>query len=194
MKALLYKDLWIARWTILPMLIFSVVICVVPLPFSTATLPLAYGCLLLPCLFQQENREHWYSLAAMLPYSPRALVGSKYLLSGGVIVLLGLACFFGPLAASPGLSSAERLADVETLVGVLLAFYAFSLPTLFFLGPGNLVGAYLTGLAGFGLFGLFRLFFDEAHPEGIPLPLILALLLFLVSFLVAGKVYDKRQW
>ena len=194
MKALLYKDLWIARWTILPMLIFSVVLCAVPLPFSTATLPMAYGCLLLPCLFQQENRERWYALAAMLPYSPRALVGSKYLLSGGVIVLLGLACFFGPLAASPGLSSAERFAGVETLVGGLLAFYAFSLPTLFFLGPGNLVGAYLTGLAGFALFGLFRLFFDEAHPEGIPLPLILALLLFLVSFLVAGKAYDKRQW
>lgn len=200
MKALLYKDLWIAKRFSLPMLVLAVAICVIPLPFpfDTSALPLVYECLLLPCLFRQEHQEHWYALAAMLPYSSRTLVGSKYFLTGGVILLLGLASFFGPLVTCPGLSAAERLASTGTLVLSLLMFYTFSLPALFFLGPGHIGGAYLVGIAGFGCVGLLSLSFEETHAfffgQHFPLVLTLTLLLFLASFLVAVRWYGKRQW
>lgn len=196
MKALLYKDLWISKQYSLPMLVLAVAFCVIPLPFAfdTSTLPLAYGCLLLLHLFQMENRENWYALASMLPYSSRTLVGSKYLLTGGAILLLGLASFFGPMATCPECPAAERLGNSGMLVVSLLVIYALFLPALFSLGPGHTGGAYLVAIAGFGCVGLLSLSLEEALLPHLPLMLALAFLLFLASFLAAVKRYDKRQW
>ena len=77
MRALLYKDLVVNRSTILTYLVLAVVASLCPYVGGhwvftlsiTLVLPIAY--------LQQEHKEKWFQLAAVLPYSPWAVVGAR---------------------------------------------------------------------------------------------------------------------
>lgn len=194
MKALLYKDLWINKQSTLAVLLLGVAVCVIPFPFDTDALPLVYGCILLPQLFRQELQDRWYTLGTMLPYSSKALVGSKYLLAGGVVALLGGAAFFGQLVTHPGATAAERGENALLLMAALLVLYAVFLLALFHLGPDALAGAYFLAIVGLGCLGGVAVAARENQLLSSAPCFPLALLLFLASFPVAVKQYNNRLW
>lgn len=197
MKALLYKDLWVCRRTTLTALLLGVALCVIPFPFDPFPMLLIYGSMLLPQLVHQEHQDHWYPLATMLPYSPRALVGGKYLLAGSVAAILGAASFFGQLVTCPGASAAEHLHAAGCIVGPLLVVYAIFLPALFHLGPDSATAAYIIAFGSTccaGAIAALTGLSEALLPQHLSLFLLLALLLFLASFPVAVKRYEKRLW
>ena len=81
MRALLYNDLVVNRSTILTYLVLAVVASLCPYVGGhwvftlsiTLVLPIAY--------LQQEHKEKWFQLAAVLPYSPWAVVGARYVVT-----------------------------------------------------------------------------------------------------------------
>ena len=96
MKALLYKDACVLWKQMKFMLVIIAVFCLLPNSFGLNTFFVVYAGLMLPVsLMAYDERAHWDSFAAMLPYPPRALVLSRYAagwlltLLAGVLYLVG---------------------------------------------------------------------------------------------------------
>lgn len=198
MRALLYKDLVVNRGTILIYLALTVVISLIPSPRVDVALPLAITLVLPVAYLQQEHKEKWLQLAAVLPYSPWAVVGARYVvtaLAGAIAAgctLLKQFAFHGLAELLPALSQAALvLALFLLLQGVLL-------PAIYALGPDRIVEVYIIffgllfvgGLLFFTLIEPMFLWFST-HPGVV---LALGVALFLVSLPVAVRRYARRGW
>ena len=79
MKALLYKDACVLWKQMKFMLLLVAIFCLLPNGFGLNAFFVAYAGLMLPMsLLAYDERARWDSFAAMLPYSPRAVVVSRY--------------------------------------------------------------------------------------------------------------------
>ncbi|MFQ8984559.1 MAG: ABC-2 transporter permease [Evtepia sp.] len=75
MKALLYKDACVLWKQMKFMLLLVAIFCLLPNGFGLNAFFVAYAGLMLPMsLLAYDERARWDSFAAMLPYSPRAVV------------------------------------------------------------------------------------------------------------------------
>ena len=71
MKALLYKDACVLWKQMKFMLVIIAVFCLLPNSFGLNTFFVVYAGLMLPVsLMAYDERAHWDSFAAMLPYPP----------------------------------------------------------------------------------------------------------------------------
>ena len=87
MKALLYKD-FLVLWKQMKFVIFMVAIfCLLPnLGFGLNNMWVVYAGLVIPTsLLAYDERAKWDELAAMMPYTVKSIVGSKYVL--GLLLL-----------------------------------------------------------------------------------------------------------
>ena len=202
MKALLYKDLCVL-WKQMKFVIFMVAIfCLMPdTGFSLNTIFVAYAGLIIPVtLFAYDERAKWDSLAAMMPYSTRDLVLSRYLF-GWLSTVFAVLCYLvGQLLFSSGHKPAgeSSLVLVMTLA-ITLVVQAVYFPILFRLGAekGRLV--MLVVIVGImvvvGLAANILRDAPLAAPGFLaPLVLIVAVLLCLASVKVAEKQYAQRVW
>lgn len=198
MRALLYKDLVVNRGTILSYLVLAVVVFLLPYVGGHWVFPLAITLVFPVAYLQQEHKEKWLQLAAVLPYSPWAVVGARYVvtaLAGAVTAgctLLKQLGIYGPAELPSSLSQvALALALFLLLQGVLL-------PSIYALGPDRILEVYLI------FFGLVfvggMLFFSLTEPiflwfstrPGVMFALGLAL--FLVSLPIAVGRYARQGW
>ena len=198
MRALLYKDLVVNRSTILTYLVLAVVASLCPYVGGhwvftlsiTLVLPIAY--------LQQEHKEKWFQLAAVLPYSPWAVVGTRYV----VTALAGAITAGCPLLKQLGLYGAAELLPALSQAAWVLALFlllqGILLPAIYTLGPDRILDVYLIF---FGLlFVAWLLFFSLTEPiflwfsthPGVVFALGLAL--FLVSLPIAVGRYARRGW
>ena len=110
MRALLYKDLVVNRGTILSYLVLAVVVFLLPYVGGHWVFPLAITLVFPVAYLQQEHKEKWLQLAAVLPYSPWAVVGARYVvtaLAGAVTAgctLLKQLGIYGPAELPSSLS------------------------------------------------------------------------------------------
>lgn len=198
MRALLYKDLVVNRGSTLIYLALTVVISLIPSPRVDVALPLAITLVLPVAYLQQEHKEKWLQLAAVLPYSPWALVGARYVvtaLAGAVTAgctLLKQLGIYGPAELSSSLS------QVAVALALFLLLQGMLLPAIYALGPDRIVEIY------FVYFGLILVvvvlilsniqpmsLWFSTHPGVV---LALGLALFLVSLPVAVRRYARRGW
>lgn len=198
MRALLYKDLVVNRGTILSYLVLAVVVFLLPYVGGHWVFPLAITLVFPVAYLQQEHKEKWLQLAAVLPYSPWAVVGARYVvtaLAGAITAgcaLLKQLARHGLAELLPSLSQAAlALALFLLLQGVLL-------PSIYALGPDRILEVYLI------FFGLVfvggMLFFSLTEPiflwfstrPGVMFALGLAL--FLVSLPIAVGRYARQGW
>lgn len=198
MRALLYKDLVVNRGTILTYLALTVVISLIPSPRVDVALPLAITLVLPVAYLQQEHKEKWLQLAAVLPYSPWAVVGARYVvtaLAGAVTAgctLLKQLGIYGPAELSSSLS------QVAVALALFLLLQGMFLPAIYALGPDRIVEIY------FVYFGLILavvvLILSNIQPMSLwfsthpGVVLALGLALFLVSLPVAVGRYARRGW
>ena len=89
MKALLLKD-WYVLWKQMKiLLLFILVMCLVNTTFNSVFIVI--WCSMLPyTAMAYDNRSHWDQLAAMMPYSQRDMVLSKYVLGWLCMAAAGL--------------------------------------------------------------------------------------------------------
>ena len=105
MKALLYKD-FLVLWKQMKFVIFMVAIfCMMPdTGLSLNAFFVAYSGLIVPVtLFAYDERAKWDSLAAMMPFSTRDMVLSRYVFSWLAIAYAGLCYLAGLLLFQSGL-------------------------------------------------------------------------------------------
>lgn len=198
MRALLYKDLVVNRSTILSYLVLAVVVLLLPYVGGHWVFPLAITLVFPVAYLQQEHKEKWLQLAAVLPYSPWAVVGARYVvtaLAGAVTAgctLLKQLGIYGPAELPSSLS------QVAVALALFLLLQGMFLPAIYALGPDRIVEIY------FVYFGLilvvvvlilsnikFIILWFSAHPGVV---LALGLALFLVSLPVAVGRYARRGW
>ncbi|MCH5285915.1 MAG: ABC-2 transporter permease [Christensenellaceae bacterium] len=143
MKALLIKDLMTLSKTIRFLLFFMLIFACIP-GLNMGTFVMVYCAMLPVTAVAYDERSKWDAYAAMMPYQPRQIVLSKYVLG---YVAVALAMVLSMLArAAIGVFGGESLQAQDYLLMLLYAmvttvFMAVTLPLIFRFGAekGRLV-------------------------------------------------------
>lgn len=202
MKALLYKDLCVLWKQMKFVVVMVAVFCLMPdTGFSLNTFFVAYAGLIIPAtLFAYDERAKWDALAAMMPYSTRDLVLSRYLF-GWLSTAFAVLCYLvGQLLFSGGHTPADgsSLVLVMTLT-MTLVVQAVYFPILFRLGAEK--GRLVMLVVIVGIMVAVGLATDILRDTPLavpgflaPLALLIAVLLCLLSVKAAEKQYAQRVW
>lgn len=202
MKALLYKDACVLWKQMKFMLVIIAVFCLLPNSFGLNAFFVVYAGLMLPVsLMAYDERAHWDSFAAMLPYPPRALVLSRYAAGWLLTLLAGVLYLVGALIQDQGAPLGTSLGTLGWVLAVVLLCQAILFPFFFRVGTeqGRLYMILLFVLLLLGGIGLTSLL-NVAVPAVstllmlAPVGLGVALAACLASVPVAVGQYAKRTW
>lgn len=202
MKALLYKDACVLWKQMKFMLVIIAVFCLLPNSFGLNAFFVVYPGLMLPVsLMSYDERAHWDSFAAMLPYPPRALVLSRYAAGWLLTLLAGVLYLVGALIQDQGAPLGTALGTLGWVLAVVLLCQAILFPFFFRVGTeqGRLYMILLSVLLLLGGVGLTSLL-NVAVPAVstllmlAPVGLGVALAACLASVPVAVGQYAKRTW
>ena len=202
MKALLYKDACVLWKQMKFMLVIIAVFCLLPNSFGLNAFFVVYPGLMLPVsLMAYDERAHWDSFAAMLPYPPRALVLSRYAAGWLLTLLAGVLYLVGALIQDQGAPLGTALGTLGWVLAVVLLCQAIIFPFFFRVGTeqGRLYMILLSVLLLLGGIGLTSLL-NVAVPAVstllmlAPVGLGVALAACLASVPVAVGQYAKRTW
>ncbi len=202
MKALLYKDACVLWKQMKFMLVIIAVFCLLPNSFGLNAFFVVYPGLMLPVsLMAYDERAHWDSFAAMLPYPPRALVLSRYAAGWLLTLLAGVLYLVGALIQDQGAPLGTALGTLGWVLAVVLLCQAILFPFFFRVGTeqGRLYMILLSVLLLLGGIGLTSLL-NVAVPAVstllmlAPVGLGVALAACLASVPVAVGRYAKRTW
>ena len=202
MKALLYKDACVLWKQMKFMLVIIAVFCLLPNSFGLNAFFVVYPGLMLPVsLMAYDERAHWDSFAAMLPYPPRALVLSRYAAGWLLTLLAGVLYLVGALIQDQGAPLGTALGTLGWVLAVVLLCQAILFPFFFRVGTeqGRLYMILLSVLLLLGGIGLTSLL-NVAVPAVsallmlAPVGLGVALAACLASVPVAVGQYAKRTW
>ena len=202
MKALLYKDACVLWKQMKFMLVIIAVFCLLPNSFGLNAVFVVYPGLMLPVsLMAYDERAHWDSFAAMLPYPPRALVLSRYAAGWLLTLLAGVLYLVGALIQDQGAPLGTALGTLGWVLAVVLLCQAILFPFFFRVGTeqGRLYMILLSVLLLLGGIGLTSLL-NVAVPAVstllmlAPVGLGVALAACLASVPVAVGQYAKRTW
>ena len=202
MKALLYKDACVLWKQMKFMLVIIAVFCLLPNSFGLNAFFVVYPGLMLPVsLMAYDERAHWDSFAAMLPYPPRALVLSRYAAGWLLTLLAGVLYLVGALIQDQGAPLGTALGTLGWVLAVVLLCQAILFPFFFRVGTeqGRLYMILLSVLLLLGGVGLTSLL-NVAVPAVstllmlAPVGLGVALAACLASVPVAVGLYAKRTW
>ena len=200
MKALLYKDACVLWKQMKFMLVIIAVFCLLPNSFGLNAFFVVYPGLMLPVsLMAYDERAHWDSFAAMLPYPPRALVLSRYAAGWLLTLLAGVLYLVGALIQDQGAPLGTALGTLGWVLAVVLLCQAILFPFFFRVGTeqGRLYMILLSVLLLLGGVGLTSLL-NVAVPAVstllmlAPVGLGVALAACLASVPVAVGQYAKR--
>ena len=202
MKALLYKDACVLWKQMKFMLVIIAVFCLLPNSFGLNAFFVVYPGLMLPVsLMAYDERAHWDSFAAKLPYPPRALVLSRYAAGWLLTLLAGVLYLVGALIQDQGAPLGTALGTLGWVLAVVLLCQAILFPFFFRVGTeqGRLYMILLSVLLLLGGVGLTSLL-NVAVPAVstllmlAPVGLGVALAACLASVPVAVGQYAKRTW
>ena len=200
MKALLYKD-FLVLWKQMKFVIFMVAIfCMMPdTGLSLNAFFVAYSGLIVPVtLFAYDERAKWDSLAAMMPFSTRDMVLSRYVFSWLAIAYAVLCYLAGMLLFQSGLLE-DALITMGLTLTLLLVVQAVYFPILFRLGSEKgrmllfLVIIGIMVLAFLGAAILDKLAITPSPSVTLP-GLVIGAVLSLASVKVSVKQYEQRVW
>ena len=201
MKGLVWKDIYTllkqAKFILLLMVLFA---C---LPgYSMSAFAIFYGAMLPITALAYDERSKWDELAAMMPYSVKEIVGSKYVL-GLLLVLpvLALSVLSRLIVHSTPIAGENTMAMLITAC-LSLILMSINLPFMFHLGveKGRLIYILLTCafiVAGVNFAGKLA---DMANDIEVAMvttvPLILlavAAVALLLSYFISVRVYRARR-
>ena len=200
MKALLYKD-FLVLWKQMKFVVFMVaVFCLFPnTGLSLNTFFIAYAGLLIPIsLFAYDERAKWDSLAAMMPFSTRDMVLSRYVFAWLATAYAVLCYLLGQFFFSSGFL-AESLMVLGMTLTILMIAQAVYFPILFRLGAEK--GRMVMMVVIIGIMVVVAL--AAAVLEKLALPpspmmilpgLVIGAVLSLASVKVSVKQYEQRVW
>ena len=201
MKGLLIKDWKTLLKQMKVMLAIVVVFACIPGTYMAA-FALFYAAMLPVTALAYDERAKWDELAAMMPYTAKAIVGSKYVL-GLMLVLpvLALSMLSRLLVHSTPIVSEETMSLLITAC-LSLILMAIDLPFMFHFGveKGRLIYIVLTcvfvitGVTYAGKLADMVSGFETVMVSTVPLLLLAAAVVALfLSYLISLRVYRARR-
>ena len=201
MKGLLIKD-WktLVKQTKVMLAITALLACV-PGSYMSA-FALFYAAMLPITALAYDERAKWDELAAMMPYTAKAIVGSKYVLGLTLVLpVLALSMLSRLLVHSTPIVSEETLSLLITAC-LSLILMAMDLPFMFHFGveKGRLIYIVLT--CAFVIVGVTYADkladmvsgFETVMVTTVPLLLLAAAVIaLLLSYLISVRVYRARR-
>lgn len=200
MKALLYKDACVLWKQMKFMLLLVAIFCLLPNGFGLNAFFVAYAGLMLPMsLLAYDERAHWDSFAAMLPYPPRALVLSRYAAGWLLTLLAGVLYLVGALIQDQGAPLGTALGTLGWVLAVVLLCQAILFPFFFRVGTEQgrlymILLSVLLLLGGIGLTSLLNVAVPAVSTLLMLAPVGLGVALAACLASVAVGQYAKRTW
>ena len=201
MKGLVWKDIYTllkqAKFILLLMVLFA---C---LPgYSMSAFAIFYGAMLPITALAYDERSKWDELAAMMPYSVKEIVGSKYvlglLLVGGISALsIAARIVTGIIKATP--FDAEGIISTVILACLSLVLLMVDLPLMFRLGveKGRIIYILLTCVgvvAGVSYIDQLMAVLDSMMVSTMLLIVLLVTAVGLgVSYCISASIYRVRR-
>ncbi|MGM9545824.1 MAG: ABC-2 transporter permease [Vescimonas sp.] len=201
MKGLVWKDIYTllkqAKFILLLMVLFA---C---LPgYSMSAFAIFYGAMLPITALAYDERSKWDELAAMMPYSVKEIVGSKYvlglLLVGGISALsIAARIVIGIIKATP--FDAEGIISILILACLSLVLLMVDLPLMFRLGveKGRIIYILLTCVgvvAGVSYIDQLMAVLDSMMVSTMLLIVLLVTAVGLgVSYCISARIYRVRR-
>lgn len=201
MKGLLIKDWKTLLKQTKVMLAIVVVFACVPGSYMSA-FALFYAAMLPITALAYDERAKWDELAAMMPYTAKSIVGSKYVLGLTLVLpVLALSILSRLLVHSTPIASEDTVALLITAC-LSLILMAIDLPFMFRFGveKGRLIYIVLT--CAFVIVGVtyadkladMANSFEAAMVTAVPLLLLAAAVIaLLLSFAISVRVYRARR-
>ena len=201
MKGLVWKDIYTllkqAKFILLLMVLFA---C---LPgYSMSAFAIFYGAMLPITALAYDERSKWDELAAMMPYSVKEIVGSKYvlglLLVGGISALsIAARIVIGIIKATP--FDAEGIISILILACLSLVLLMVDLPLMFRLGveKGRIIYILLTCVgvvAGVSYIDQLMAVLDSMMVSTMLLIVLLVTAVGLgFSYCISARIYRVRR-
>ena len=203
MKGLLLKDYFTLLKQLRFYLIFLLIFTIIP-NMNLSSIAIVYASMLPITVIAYDERSKWDQLAAMMPYSKRELVFSKYLLGYiGVAIFSVITLVLQVTVGLIGKSgfSAEQAMTILVTAAAALILLAINLPFMFWLGVerGSVVFMIIIGVTVF----LGMMSADSAKnlianqtitaSQLIVLSGAVTIIANFVSILISGKIYRKKK-
>ena len=200
MKGLLIKDWKTLLKQMKVMLVILVVFACIPGTYMIFAL--FYAAMLPITALAYDERAKWDELAAMMPYTVKAIVGSKYVLGLTLVLpVLALSMLSRLLVHSTPIVSEDTMSLLIT-AELSLILMAIALPFMFHFGVENGRLIYIVLTCAFvitvftyaGKLADMVSGFETAMVPTVPLLLLAAAAVALfISYLVAVRVYRARR-
>lgn len=201
MKGLLIKDWKTLLKQMKVMLVIVVVFACIPGTYMAA-FALFYAAMLPITALAYDERAKWDELAAMMPYTAKAIVGSKYVLGLTLVLpVLALSMLSRLIVYSASITS-ESIMALLIIVGLSLILMAINLPFMFRFGVENGRLIYIVLTCVFIIAGVnfadkladMVSGFETAMVATVPLLLLAAAVIaLLLSYLISVRVYRARR-
>ncbi|MBR1759411.1 MAG: ABC-2 transporter permease [Lachnospiraceae bacterium] len=152
-------------------------------------------------LIQQEEREGWQTYAGALPVARKTVVGAKYIFSLGLVVLVSVLAMICQIVA--GLREGLAIMPLSTLtqcfaIGLLLPCLTLPLAYQFGTEKGRYIGMFIMILFALGAMrltsqvsGNVNVMFDYVPAW---LVLIVVAVLYVISWWISVKIYQKKEF
>ena len=199
MKALLYKDFIVLLRQFKSFFFIVALFAFVNLGSMSAFFVIYAGILPIISLISLDQRAKWDSLAAMLPYTTRELVFSRYVMGWIMTAFACVVYLLGRQFLNPGIGPIDLL-TILTLIAGILFMQAVFFPIIFRFGveQGRIIGILVCVLVGLAIGGSMAVLTPESILTSVAmLPsifLVVGLVLCLASVKVSEKMYLKRKW
>ena len=198
MKGLLIKDWKTLLKQMKVMLVIVVVLACIPGTYMAA-FALFYAAMLPITALAYDERAKWDELAAMMPYTAKAIVGSKYVLGLTLVLpVLALSMLSRLLVHSTPIVSEETMSLLIT-AELSLILMAIDLPFMFHFGveKGRLIYILLTCVfvvAGVNYAGKLADAVNGIETAMVTtVPLLLLAAAVFISYLISVRVYRARR-
>ena len=201
MKGLLIKDWKTLAKQMTVMLAITALLACVPGSYLSA-FALFYAAMLPITALAYDERAKWDELAAMMPYTSKSIVGSKYVLGLTLVLpVLALSMLSRLLVHSTPIVSEETMSLLIT-AELSLILMAINLPFMFHFGVEKGRMIYIVLTCAFVIVGVTYVDkladmvngIENAMVTTVPLLLLAATVIaLLLSYLISVRVYRARR-
>lgn len=202
MKGLLLKDIYTMVKQMKVFLLLILFFACIP-GFSVSAFAIVYAAMLPITAIAYDERSKWTRLAAMMPYSVKSLVFSKYVLGYiiiGAAFLISLAAQFVSAAFTDNVFGVTEVMELVIIICIAIILLSVNMPLIFYFGveKGRMAFIILTVLTVVLLFSLKDPVFawlmstDFSAPAAVALCVAGAGLINILSINISLKLYKRK--
>jgi hypothetical protein len=203
MKGLLLKDIYTMVKQLKFFLVMIVIFAIIPGYYSVSSFVIVYAAMLPVTAVAYDERSKWNRLAAMMPYSIKSLVFSKYILGYlmiGAAFLISVATQLITAAFTSNVYGLKEVTELVIVICIAIILLSVNMPLMFKLGveKGRMAFILLTMATVIFLFSLKDVLFvwlmsaDFSAPFAMAFCVVCAGFVNMISINVSMKLYKKK--